>query len=66
MTAKLKYDYFLNDPVTLNYQGKKITGKITRTVTGAFHTLITKENVLYLIKQNENPEEINQNIFFNM
>ena len=59
------YNDFVNNPITLNHKEKKITGKITRSVTGAFHTLITKENILYLIEWNENPEEINNNIFFN-
>jgi hypothetical protein len=58
------YNSFKN-PITLNHKGKKITGKITRSVIDAFHTLITKENILYLIEWNENPEEINNNIFFN-
>ena len=59
-----KYTDFVAKPITLNNNGSKITGIVCRSLLGAFHEVITKDNKKTKIDYNQNSYEFNNYIFF--
>ena len=60
-----KTDY-IGYPITLNKKNQSFTGIIILSLLGAYHILLTKNKRYIKIDWNENPDKINNQVFYNL